>query len=150
MKSAGKSETLTISRSEGEKSRLRRRTDKGKDVGIVLMPGTQLNHGDVLVSDPERFVIVQQEPEPVMTIKISDTCPKSKLVSTAASLGHTIGNMHRPISMRDKEKSIAFPLQSCSEFQLFERSFATFSDYVDMRLECLVFLPDKTVPKHER
>jgi urease accessory protein UreE len=149
MMSLGKSETLTITRFESDRSRIRRRTDKGSDLGIVLNSGTQMRHGDVIVSDPQRFVIIQQEPETVMTIRIKKTCPDSKLVLTAAAVGHIIGNMHRPIATQSEGKVIAFPLQSNAEFQVFEKLFSKFLEFVNMSLERIVFLPVQTASRHE-
>jgi urease accessory protein UreE len=149
MMSLGKSETLTITRFERERSRIRRRTDKGSDLGIVLNPGTQMYHGDVIVSGPQKFVIIQQEPETVMTLKIKKNCPDSRVVSTAAAVGHIIGNMHRPIATQNKGRAIAFPLQSNSEFQVFEKLFSKFLEFVNMSVECAVFLPNQTASRHE-
>jgi urease accessory protein len=148
MMSLGKSETLTITRFESDRSRIRRRTNKGSDLGIVLNSGTQMHHGDVIVSDPQRFVIIQQEPETVMTIRIKRTCPDSRLVLTAAAVGHIIGNMHRPIATR-KGKVITFPLQSNAEFQVFEKLFSKFLEFVNVSVERIVFLPNQTASRHE-
>jgi urease accessory protein UreE len=149
MMSLGKSETLTITRFESDRSRIRRRTNKGSDLGIVLNKGTQMHHGDVIVSDPQRFVIIQQEPETVMTIRIKRTCPDSRLVLTAAAVGHIIGNMHRPIATQSKRKVITFPLQSNAEFQVFEKLFSKFLEFVNLSVERIVFLPNQTASRHE-
>ena len=136
MMSLGKSETLTITRFESDRSRIRRRTDKG-------------SHGDVIVSNPQRFVIIQQEPETVMTIRIKKTCPDLRLVLTAAAVGHIIGNMHRPIAIQSKGKVIAFPLQSNAEFQVFEKLFSKFLEFVNTSVERIVFLPNQTASRYE-
>lgn len=149
MMSLGKSETLTITRFESDRSRIRRRTNKGSDLAIVLNSGTQMHHGDVIVSDPQRFVIIQQEPETVMTIRIKRTCPDSRLVLTAAAVGHIIGNMHRPIATQSKGKVITFPLQSNAEFQVFEKLFSKFLEFLNLSVERIVFLPNQTASRHE-
>jgi urease accessory protein len=149
MMSQGKSETLTITRFESDRSRIRRRTNKGSDLAIVLNSGTQMHHGDVIVSDPQRFVIIQQEPETVMTIRIKRTCPDSRLVLTAAAVGHIIGNMHRPIATQSKGKVMTFPLQSNAEFQVFEKLFSKFLEFLNLSVERIVFLPNQTASRHE-
>jgi len=63
MEATGNCERLLISRMEMEKFRLRRKTDRGTDLGIVLEPGSRLHHGDVLVWTKDRLVIVEQLPE---------------------------------------------------------------------------------------
>ena len=148
MMSLGKSETLTITRFESDRSRIRRSTNKGSDLAIVLNSGTQMHHGDVIVSDPQRFVIIQQEPETVMTIRIKRTCPDSRLVLTAAAVGHIIGNMHRPIATQSKGKVITFPLQSNAEFQVFKKLFSKFLEFVNLSVERIVFLPNQTASRH--
>jgi len=52
-KQRGKFRHIELSRTEMEKSRLRKKTADGLDVGFVLEPGTKLNHGDVISKSDE-------------------------------------------------------------------------------------------------
>ena len=58
-KQRGKLNHLELSRTEMEKSRLRKKTADGLDVGFILEPGTKLNHGDVISKSDEIILIVQ-------------------------------------------------------------------------------------------
>ncbi|MCY4490697.1 MAG: Urease accessory protein, partial [Thaumarchaeota archaeon] len=79
-------EHLRISRHDAEKSRLRKSTDKGTDIGIVLEQGTRLRHGDILQGD-EKTIIIEQIPEKVATLKLDKNDTESLILA-----GHIIGN----------------------------------------------------------
>jgi urease accessory protein len=115
-KAAGKCERLAISRMEMERFRLRRRTDRGTDVGLILEPGSRLRHGDVLAA--EKFIVVEQLPEKVVTIGIKKG-EAEKMVGLAALIGHAIGNRHRPIAV--DHGAISFPIQTESEVDTFRK-----------------------------
>ena len=44
------SETIRISRSEAQRVRMRKTSDKGTDVAIMLPQNTHIKHGDVLLA----------------------------------------------------------------------------------------------------
>jgi len=62
-------ETIKLPRSDLEKTRLRAKTNQGTDVGIVLNSGTKIKNGDVLISNSDKFIIIQQNPEKVISVK---------------------------------------------------------------------------------
>ena len=62
---------LLLTRAEMEKSRLRKQTSNGLDIGVSLNPGTTLKDGDVL-TDNGNFIIVHQLPEKVLHVRIID------------------------------------------------------------------------------
>ena len=116
-KGAGTCERLLVSRMEMEKLRLRRTTDRGTDIGLVIEPGSRLRHGDVLAGD-KKFIIVEQLPETVVSISIrKDEC--EKMISLATLIGHSIGNRHRPIAV--DHGTISFPIQTRSEVETFKQ-----------------------------
>jgi urease accessory protein len=115
-KAAGSCERLLVSRIEMEKLRLRRTTDVGTDVGLVLEPGSRLRHGDVLGG--EKFIVVEQLPEKVAAIRIRKDDPE-EMIGLAALVGHIIGNRHRPIAV--DHGIVSFPLQSESEAETFKK-----------------------------
>jgi urease accessory protein len=140
-KTTGECERLLVSRIEMEKLRLRRSTDKGTDIGLVLESGSRLHHGDVLAA--EKFIVVEQLPEKVVSISI---CKDSsdKMVGLAALIGHTIGNRHRPIAV--DHGSISFPVQADSEADNFRKLLPA---RVRISITDQVFLPAGEVHSHE-
>jgi urease accessory protein len=128
---------------EMERLRLRRRTDRGTDIGLVLEPGNRLNHGDVLAAK-ERFIVVEQLPEKVMSVRIQkyDT---EKMVGLAALIGHAIGNRHRPIAI-DHHGTISFPVQAESEVDTFRKLLPA---GVKLKVTEQIFLPAGGVYVHE-
>ena len=141
-KAAGKYERLLISRMEMERLRLRRRTDMGTDIGLVLEPGSRLHHGDVLAAT-EKFVVVEQLPEKVVSISIKKDDMKN-IVGLAALIGHAIGNRHRPIAV--DHDTISFPIQVESEADTFRKLLPA---GVKLKVTEKVFLPAGEAHAHE-
>jgi urease accessory protein len=141
-KASGKCEFLFVSRMEMERLRLRRRTDKGTDIGLVLDPGNRLNHGDVLTAK-ERFIVVEQKAEWVVSISLRKIEAK-KMVSIAAIIGHTIGNRHKPIAIDNG--TISFPAQSEEEVDTFRKLLP--SD-IELKMTEQVFTPVVEAHVHE-
>ncbi|MBI2006357.1 MAG: Urease accessory protein [Nitrosopumilales archaeon] len=139
----GKCERLQVSRQELEKTRLRKSTDKGTDVGLLFNDSTKLNHGDVLISEG-KFILVEQIPEKVISIKIKQNSNQTELL---VLLGHIIGNRHRPIAI-DKQ-TILFPIQADSELDLFKSLFSEIIKHLEMKVEERVFVPRKGMDVHE-
>jgi urease accessory protein len=140
-KASGTCERLLVFRAEMERLRLRRMTDRGTDVGLVLEPGTRLHHGDVLAA--EKFIIVEQLPEKVMSIRIKND-NLGKMVNLAALIGHTIGNRHRPIGV--DFCTISFPIQGESEIDTFIKLLPT---GIGLKITDQVFLPAGEAHVHE-
>jgi urease accessory protein len=141
MEAAGACERLLVSRVEMERLRLRRKTDRGTDVGLVLEPGSRLYHGDVLVLTKDKLVIVEQVPEKVISVKIGKS---GNTIGLAALIGHAIGNRHRPIAVNGN--TISFPIQADSEAALFQKLLP---HSVKLKLEERVFQPTGESHGHE-
>ena len=141
MEAAGKCERLVISRLEMERLRLRRRTDRGTDIGLVLEPGGRLRHGDVLAAK-EKFILVEQLPEKVVSVSIKKN-DVEKMVGLAAIIGHAIGNRHRPIAV--DHGIVSFPIQAESEVDTFRRLLPAGAR---LKVAEQVFLPAGEVPSH--
>lgn len=139
-KAAGECDRLLLSRVEMEKLRLRRRTEGGTDIGIVLEPGFRLRHGDVLVGKP--FTVVEQLPEKVLSMKI-ERGGADKMIRLAALVGHTIGNRHRPIAV--DHGTISFPLQAESEIDIFKKLLPA---GMKMKVANKIFLPTGEAHSH--
>ncbi|HKZ61808.1 MAG TPA: Urease accessory protein [Nitrososphaera sp.] len=141
-KTTGKCERLTISRVEMERLRLRRRTDRGTDIGLVLELGVRLRHGDVLAAK-EKFIVAEQLPEMVLSVRMKKS-DVEKMVGLAALIGHTIGNRHRPIAV--DHGTISFPIQAESEVDTFRKLLPAGSK---LKVTEQVFLPAGEVHSHE-
>lgn len=135
-------ERISIDRLEMQKSRMLKKTDKGTIIGLLLEPGRILRHGDIL-TDGKTSVIVEQAPERILSVLIKNDTSTADLVL----LGHMIGNLHRPISVKDS--TVYIPIQNDSELDTFDRLFSRLSGLVDMSIHMMIFLPDNGANVHD-
>ncbi|HIO85081.1 MAG TPA: Urease accessory protein [Candidatus Nitrosopelagicus sp.] len=140
-KEQGKFRRLLLSRIEMEKSRLRKKTDDGFDIGFILEPGTKLQHGDV-ISESDETILIEQLPEKILTVKFKQNDKNLFLL-----VGHIIGNRHRPISIRNE--TISFPIHDNSEMELFERLFHEVIHEIDLSIDEQRFIPHTSMDVHE-
>ena len=140
-KEQGKFRRLLLSRIEMEKSRLRKKTDDGFDIGFILEPGTKLQHGDV-ISESDETILIEQLPEKILTVKFKENRKDLFLL-----VGHIIGNRHRPISIRNE--TISFPIHDDSEMELFERLFHEVIHEIDLSIDEQCFIPHTSMDVHE-
>ncbi|PXF27666.1 MAG: Urease accessory protein [Thaumarchaeota archaeon] len=140
-KEQGKFRRLLLSRIEMEKSRLRKKTDDGFDIGFILEPGTKLQHGDV-ISESDETILIEQLPEKTLTVKFKQNDKNLFLL-----VGHIIGNRHRPISIRNE--TISFPINDNSEMELFERLFHEVIHEIDLSIDEQRFIPHTSMDVHE-
>ena len=140
-KQQGKFRRLILSRTEMEKSRLRKKTDDGFDIALALDLGTKLQHGDV-ISESTETILIEQLPEKLLTVKFRENDKALFLL-----IGHIIGNRHRPISI--KNECISFPIHDDSEMELFERLFHEVIDKIDLSIEEQRFIPHVSMDVHE-
>lgn len=156
-------ETITIQRSETEKVRMRKVTDKETDVGFVLPSRTRLKDGDVVFLNDTKMIIIKITPELVAILKInehmnshnsdhiveSDTthhADNHNFMKVAIKVGHTIGNLHRPLKIENDD--IIFPIQTPDEVNLFSKLLSDLKDRVEIRAETLIFEPDQGFDIH--
>ncbi len=137
-------ERLKISRLELERGRIRKKTDRGTDIGLVLDSGTRLHHGDVIVSNLKKFIIIEQLPEKVISIKIRKL--KENLPGLV-TLGHIIGNRHKPIVIKDDV--LSFPIQADSEVEVFEKLLSGVMNNLELEVEEQIFQPQHGMYMHE-
>ncbi len=140
-KKRGKFRRLSLSRIEMEKTRLRKKTDDGFDIGFVLEPGIKLQHGDV-ISESDETILIEQLPEKTLTVKFKENRKDLFLL-----VGHIIGNRHRPISI--KNETISFPIHDDSEMELFERLFHEVIHEIDLSIDEQCFIPHTSMDVHE-
>ena len=139
---SGNSEKLKISRMELEKRILRRKTDRGTDVGLNLEPGVKLRHGDV-IKNGDMEIVVEQLPEKIITVRLKN----KKMTDVMVLLGHIIGNRHRPISI--KEDEVSFPIQADSEKDVFTKLFQNIINHIEITMEEKIFFPHSGADVHE-
>lgn len=137
-------ETVKLVRSDLEKTRLRTKSDKNTDLGIVLKSAGKMNNGDVLISNSEKLVIIEQRPEKVISVKVKKN--EANFEEILIILGHIIGNRHRPIQIENEK--IIFPILSESELEVFEKLFSHIINQIEMKIEERVFNPQGNMDVH--
>lgn len=144
MNSQKRCERLKISRLEMERNRIRKKTDLGTDVGLVLDSGTRLHHGDVIVSHLKKFIMIEQLPEKVVSIKIRklEKDPVGLVI-----LGHLIGNRHKPIVIKDGV--LSFPIQADSEVDVFKKLLSHNINNLKIEVDEQIFQPQHGMYMHE-
>jgi urease accessory protein len=133
-------ETIKISRLESQRVRMRKLSDKGTDVALTLPPGTWLKNGDVIIITENKMVVVGIEPEDVIMIEIRDNMHEDDRVEVPVRVGHTIGNLHRPIKLEGNK--IYFPIQANTELEMFKKLFEPINEHLDIKKTTMVFEPE--------
>ena len=140
-------EKIEITRLESDRARIRKISDKGTDLALTLIPGSHINNGDVVMLTEEKMVIANRTPENVAMISLKGLMSQDQLFETAIKIGHTIGNMHRPIKVVSDK--IYFPLQSKSEVELFQTLLSNLINNIVIRSENIIFEPESGYDVHE-
>ena len=140
-------ETIKISRLESQRIRMRKISDKGTDVALTLPPGTRLKHGDVIIITENKMVVVGIESEDVIMIEIKDNIHHDDIVEVPVRVGHTIGNLHRPIRLEGNK--IYFPIQADTELEMFRKLFEPINEHLDIKKTTMVFEPEDGTEIHE-
>ena len=153
-------ENVVIQRSETEKVRMRKVSDKGTDIGFILPSRTHLKDGDVVFLDDTKMIVIKLSPELVAILNIKnheynhnhdhehkhEQVNDIELTNVAIKVGHTIGNLHRPLKIENRD--IIFPIQSPDEINLFLRLLSDLKDYIEIRSKQLIFEPDQGFDIH--
>lgn len=149
-------ENVVIQRSETEKVRMRKLSDKETDIGFILPSRTHLKDGDVVFLDDTKMIVIKLSPELVAILNIKknhlhnhhehEHDSDDELTNVAIKVGHTIGNLHRPLKIENRD--IVFPIQSPDEINLFLRLLSDLKDYIEIRSEQLIFEPDQGFDIH--
>ncbi|MEW5839749.1 hypothetical protein [Nitrososphaera sp.] len=171
MSARSMTEIVRIHRMESQRVRMRKSTDKGTDIAITLPPGSRLRHGDVVLLADNRMVVVELEPERVAVVKIKrDTLhgrhsnhsrshdhehghhhhhddEDNMLLQIPVRIGHTIGNLHRPIKLEGDR--IYFPIQAESELDMFRKLFGHMNEHLEISGDKIVFEPEEGMDVHE-
>ena len=147
MVSRNSNEMIKISRVESQRVRMRKSSDKGTDTVLTLKQGTKLRHGDVIMLTENRMIIVEIEPENVLMVEIKENIHEDEAVEVPVRVGHTIGNLHRPIKL--ERRKIFFPIQADTELEMFKKLFVPMSEHLAIKTTRMVFEPDEGAEIHE-
>ena len=147
MASKGLVDIVLMSRMEAQRVRMRKSSNKGTDVAIMLPQNVQIKHGDVLLLNSERMIVAEIIPERVAVIALTENTPNDHVFEIAVKIGHTIGNLHRPIKLEDNK--IFLPIQADSELNLLVKLFSSIKEHVSITSSTMVFEPEEGAHIHE-
>ena len=139
-------ERIKMSRLESQRSRMRKRSE-GADLALTFPPGTRLKHGDVIILTENKMVIVEIEAEDVLMIEIKENIHGDDDIQVPLRVGHTIGNLHRPIKL--ERRKIYFPIQAESEIEMFKKLFESVNEHLDIKKRIMVFEPEERMTMYE-
>jgi urease accessory protein len=141
-------ESITINRMEAQRVRMRKRSSKGTDIALTMAPGTRLRHGDVLmVANDKMMITIELEPENLAIIQVKDNIHEHDAIQVPVTIGHAIGNLHRPIKLEGRK--IYFPIQMDSELEMFKKIFGRLLDHLEITQSKMVFEPEEGTDVHE-
>jgi urease accessory protein len=147
MSSQSLCESIRINRMEAQRVRMRKRSSKGTDIALTMTPGTKLRHGDILMLANDKMITIELEPENLAVIEVKDNIHEHDAVEVPATIGHAIGNLHRPIKLEGRK--IYFPIQTDSEIDMFKKIFGRLSDHLQITRTKMVFEPEEGTDVHE-
>jgi urease accessory protein len=147
MSSRSLCESIRINRMEAQRVRMRKRSSKGTDIALIMSPGTRLRHGDVLMVANDKMITIELEPENLAVIQVKDNIHEHDAVQVPVTIGHAIGNLHRPIKLEGRK--IYFPLQTDSEIEMFKKIFGGLLDHLEITQAKMVFEPEEGTDVHE-
>ena len=147
MSSQSLCESIRINRMEAQRVRMRKRSSKGTDIALTTTPGTRLRHGDVLMAGNEKMITIELEPENVAVVEVKDNIHEHDAVQVPVTIGHAIGNLHRPIKLEGRK--IYFPIQTDSEIEMFKKIFGRLLDHLEITQAKMVFEPEEGTDIHE-
>jgi urease accessory protein len=147
MASKGLVDIVQMSRMEAQRVRMRKSSNKGTDVAITLPQNVQIKHGDVLLLNSERMIVAEITPERVAVVALTENTPDHHVFEIAVKIGHTIGNLHRPIKLEGNK--VILPIQADSELDLLVKLFSSIEDHVRITSSTRVFEPEEGAHIHE-
>lgn len=147
MSSQSLCESIRINRMEAQRVRMRKRSSKGTDIALITTPGTRLRHGDVLMAGNDKMITIELEPENLAVVEVKDNIHEHDAVQVPVTIGHAIGNLHRPIKLEGRK--IYFPIQTDSEIEMFKKIFGRLLDHLEITQAKMVFEPEEGTDVHE-
>jgi urease accessory protein len=144
----GVCEKIMVSRLESQRARMRKKTNKGTDIGLILEQGTTLRNGDVVYKTKDKIIVVELEPEEVAVLSLkNDDSQDYPLFALSVRIGHALGNLHRPIKIVGS--TIYLPIQADTEIELLNKIFEPLHHHLDITKAKIVFEPEEGIQTHE-
>ena len=140
-------ESIRINRMEAQRVRMRKKSSKGTDIALTMTPGTRLRHGDVLMVANDKMVIIELESENLAVVRVKDNLHEHDAIQVPVTIGHAIGNLHRPLKIEGRK--IYFPIQTDSEIEMFKKIFGRLLDHLEITQAKMVFEPEEGTDVHE-
>ena len=140
-------ESIKISRMESQRVRMRKTSNNGTDIALIMAPGSKLRHGDILLLTAEQMIVLELQPENVISLEIKENLHGHDIIEIPARIGHAIGNLHRPLKLEGRK--IFFPIQAESEVEMFKKIFSSLEDHLEISSTKMVFEPDEGMDIHE-
>lgn len=140
-------ESIKISRMESQRVRMRKTSNNGTDIALIMAPGSKLRHGDILLLTAEQMIVLELQPENVISLEIKENLHGHDVIEIPARIGHAIGNLHRPLKLEGRK--IFFPIQAESEVEMFKKIFSSLEDHLEISSTKMVFEPDEGMDIHE-
>ena len=140
-------ESIKISRMESQRVRMRKTSNNGTDIALIMPPGSKLRDGDVLLLTAEQMIVLELQPENVISLEIKENLHGHDIIEIPARIGHAIGNLHRPLKLEGRK--IFFPIQAESEVEMFKKIFSPLEDHLEISSTKMVFEPDEGMDIHE-
>jgi urease accessory protein len=147
MSSRSLCESIRVNRIEAQRVRMRKTSNKGTDIALTMTPGTKLRHGDVLLVANDKMITIELEPENLAVIQVKDNLHEHDAIQVPVTIGHAIGNLHRPIKIEGSK--IYFPIQTDSEIDMFKKIFGHLSNHLEISSTRGVFEPQEEMDVHE-
>jgi len=97
-------ETVVLSDTDRQRSRVRAETESGEDIGIVV--ARDLGDGDVVETDDGELVVVELAKIDALVV---DVAGADVSATAALELGHALGNRHWDLAVRDGEALFPVP-----------------------------------------
>src|SRR3989442_1583499 len=96
------------------------------------------------IFDDKKLIVIEQLPEKVISIKIKNLKDNQ---SRSVTLGHIIGNRHKPIVINDDV--LSFPIQAESEVEVFKKLLSGVMNNLELKVEEQIFQPQHRTYMHE-
>jgi urease accessory protein len=97
----------------------------------------------------DKMIIIELEPEHLAVIQVKDNIHEHNddAIQVPVTIGHAIGNLHRPIKVEGRK--IYFPIQTDSEIEMFKKIFGRLLDHLEITQAKMVFEPEEGMDVHE-
>ena len=87
-------ENIVIQRSETEKVRMRKVSDKETDIGFILPSRTHLKDGDVVFLDDTKMIVIKLSPELVAILNIKNHLHNNHDMTMTMTMSHDHEHKH--------------------------------------------------------